>query len=719
MTPHAEQTAARDRLTTPVLAFQREVGGRLRGVARHLRLLVGARGMAIVLASAVLLALGQLVVDRWLRLARDMRAALLGAIVVGLAVVAWRRLIQPLRIRVGQRETALLLERRFPALRDRLISAVEFAAAPVENGDDRRSSEMIATLLSQASKQFGRLPLAQTFQYRQLVRSLATALVAVVVFGAGWAQSPETFSLWYRRNLLLQDVPWPQATHLIVEGLIDGALTHPRGDDLTVRVGVREGDRVPRIAEIEYAFDDGAGGTDAMSRMGGDRFVAAFPHVNDPLRFRVSAGDDQTDWIPVRLIDRPRVVSSRITVTPPAYTSLAPRELQPDATLIEALPGAVVRLQVETNVPLESATLVFAGEPVAEAERVSDTLFRADASPAASGAFHFDLLAGTGLRDNRPARFTVRMLEDLKPRVALRWPGVGELVTPAAVLPIELEASDEFGLATLALHVEVEPGAERKQDVPFDLFQPGTTRFEQVIELPVESFGVAAGDRVAMTAMATDFDDVSGPNAGESLTANFRVVTEAELLAEMARREQEYRHELEKLIRTQERIRADFLSWAAGAGDSAQGEEAAKTLARLERQERNVAVRAGSLEKQISQIVTECRINRVSETASRNRLSDSVVQPLTDVARRRIPEAADALVALRDGSASVEIAAVDESLAQIIDELRRVLAQMIKWEGYQEAVTLLRDILELQGEVSEETRSAAERQVRELFGVDQ
>jgi hypothetical protein len=191
------------------------------------------------------------------------------------------------------------------------------------------------------------------------------------------------------------------------------------------------------------------------------------------------------------------------------------------------------------------------------------------------------------------------------------------------------------------------------------------------------------------------------------------------LLAEMARREQEYRHELEKLIRTQERIRADFLSWAAGAGDAADREAAPKTLARLERQERNVAVRAGSLEKQIAQIVTECRINRVSETASRNRLSDSVVQPLSDVARRRIPEAADALVALRDGSASVAITAVDQSLAQIIDELRRVLAQMIKWEGYQEAVTLLRDILELQGEVSEETRSAAERQVRDLFGVDQ
>ncbi len=45
--------------------------------------------------------------------------------------------------------------------------------------------------------------------------------------------------------------------------------------------------------------------------------------------------------------------------------------------------------------------------------------------------------------------------------------------------------------------------------------------------------------------------------------------------------------------------------------------------------------------------------------------------------------------------------------------MRTVLADMLQWEGFQEAITLLRDIQKLQSEISRETDQRIES---ELFG---
>ena len=40
---------------------------------------------------------------------------------------------------------------------------------------------------------------------------------------------------------------------------------------------------------------------------------------------------------------------------------------------------------------------------------------------------------------------------------------------------------------------------------------------------------------------------------------------------------------------------------------------------------------------------------------------------------------------------------------------------MIQWEGYQEAVNMLRDVLRLQNELKKETQDAYEKQGSQLF----
>ena len=51
-------------------------------------------------------------------------------------------------------------------------------------------------------------------------------------------------------------------------------------------------------------------------------------------------------------------------------------------------------------------------------------------------------------------------------------------------------------------------------------------------------------------------------------------------------------------------------------------------------------------------------------------------------------------------------------------DMQAALANMLKWEGFQETVTLLREILRRQAELKAETAEEIERQAAEIFADD-
>ena len=87
------------------------------------------------------------------------------------------------------------------------------------------------------------------------------------------ALSSDSFTTWFRRNVLLDDVEWPYRTRLVVEGFpaADPTLGVPRGDRLTIRARA-EGEVPPRVrirfayGREELAIAHGAGGRDLRPR---------------------------------------------------------------------------------------------------------------------------------------------------------------------------------------------------------------------------------------------------------------------------------------------------------------------------------------------------------------------------------------------------------------------------------------------------------------------
>jgi regulator of replication initiation timing len=694
---------------TPVIRnpeFERSVMAPLLQLGRRLRAYTLIGGVGAVMVFVLLAATGQLILDFTLRLPRDMRLTLLFVIVLGAAWVFYKRFWLPLRVPIGPRELAGLVERRHKGLGSTLVSAVQFAGGEV-GADDANSPELVKSVIERGARAARTIRFDEVIQFGQARQGVITVIAVLAVGAAGFALQPELMGIWFERNVLLSNTPYPRQTLLSVDA-DDGVVTAARGDDVEIRGSARG--VVPREVDIRFEATGGDYGRETMVRVGRRDFRHTFKRVEEELRFRLRGGDDETEWFQLRLADRPRVDNIAIRVTPPAYSGAEPFNVPAGERSAEALLGSVVRLDITLNKPIARAELFAGQEHVADASGDA-TRWSVSITPHETRTYHFVLEDDIGLENKRPVRVAIRVLKDSAPRVQMKAEGVGDFITSAAVLPLDLSFTDTYGLSAAELVYEVVRDGSTPVSESLDGFNAGMKVFDLARSWPVAKADVAPGSRLTLFAQARDFDDVSGPNESQSTIANFNVVTTDELLAELARREQEYRQEFERVIADQEELRGELLTLIRKLDDGRIDDD----VSQMERRQRQIAGQVNMLRQQFERILLEYAVNGLDTRELRERLGDLVITPMTQIARRDLNTAADLLKNFARDPVATAANKADTAQLALLNEMRRILANMLKWEGYQEAVTMLREILRLQNELNRETQDEIERRAADIF----
>jgi len=232
---------------------------------------------------------------RWFRVGFDI-------VVIGLFVVAFVTWIGLRTLRGFQSKAlALVLERRFPELNDRLVTAVEL----VESTTGRETAltqSMLDQTVRDVSQATGQLNLGDVFEKKPLRRAIIMAAVLVAsVGGLAWANA-DVVKRWKAGFLDLEEEYWRRDVGLIVKVVAqpgdmvrefqDHQYKHPRGGDLTLLVDVAEGKRVPERVSIKYRLAGGRGsGRAVCSKVGERQFRHSIGSLLDSLEFTVTGGD--------------------------------------------------------------------------------------------------------------------------------------------------------------------------------------------------------------------------------------------------------------------------------------------------------------------------------------------------------------------------------------------------------------------------------------------
>ncbi|SFH72283.1 coiled-coil domain-containing protein [Planctomicrobium piriforme] len=335
-----------------------------------IRRYVLAEGIAATIALACLLfwltfgldlawfKLSQLELPGWFRILCTIAMVTLiaGTAIVWIGLRLFRRL--------DQTDLALALERKFPELNDRLITAVQLS----ERGGSDVQSAMLERTTDEAVSRLSAIELKKTINPVPLKRMLTAASVLLAsVLGLGLADA-QGMERWYQAYILGRDDYWEpfRRNELHIQIVAQpgdrirsfdarGIYKHPRGEDLQVLATVPESAVPPHRVNLQFIGFGGAGqqrGQVSMSRMGDDEFRHTFSRmVNDhQLWFR---GGDYVNRQPfrVQVVDPPRVDSIELRCDYPSYTGLDSLE---DRNV--RVVGMQVALPMETEFELQASS---------------------------------------------------------------------------------------------------------------------------------------------------------------------------------------------------------------------------------------------------------------------------------------------------------------------------------------------------------------------------
>jgi len=716
-------------------------------MGRALRRQLFADGLARCVALLVALATLQFLLDRFLLLGIGPRISLL-ALVIGLLGREFiRRVLKPMTVVVDAESVAEVLEHRQPELADRLVSMVAFAG---QSGFDpaRNSPALIDAILVESLRDFETLPTINILRRGPFIKRVALAACALSAAVAASAVLPGSVAAYLKRNWLLRDVSWPVSTQIVAEGFKDGKLVWPLGDDLTI-VASTEG-KAPSALAAEFEIASGSTVQQAMDRLGESRFIYDYGPLSQAMRVRFVIDqwgvDERTDWFDVVTVERPTVRSVTIEVTPPAYTGEVGFTLARGQTVADMVRGSEVRIIAEMNKPVVQAALKRRADDVivAAADVTHPTHLTTRFVPEGRGTYFFDVRDESGLEDRSPVTYTFNLAADPPPSVKLSLPGVGEMVVPNAQLRLAVEGDDNLGIEAVALRYEIKyESAEPLIDFEaLPDFTAGQRKYAATHVWPLMPLALKPGDQLTLQATARDFQPAAvstiipsdsasetsqpgstspgdrGPpsNLGLSIAYTLRVATAEDLLAELGRRENEWRREFELVVKAQEQMSARVSALRTAPEPEAMSAQRQLAYGQEARTQRQQLSRVRTILRQFEQILAELEVNELTTPQVRRRLGNGVIAPLRTLVGGEIEAAASLLERLRDRFEVKTADEVQEAQKQLLRAMNAILAAMLKWEGYNEAVALVREIVRLQQEVNEDTREKLDREIERLFG---
>ncbi|AMV19479.1 hypothetical protein [Planctomyces sp. SH-PL14] len=265
----------------------------------------------------------------------------------------------------GQRALALVLERRFPQLDERLITAIDLAAAP-QIQRTPVSAVLMQRTVADAVTSLRNLDLGQVFDPRPLRHMLTAAGVLIAsVIGFGVINSAG-FQRWYSAFIVGREDYWQPYRQSLMEVYVvaqpgdrvrqfdkDLVYKHPKGADLTLVAQSPEGKTVPERATLSYrAFATGgtSRGSVTMTRTGDREFRQSLSRVIENHDLWVSGGDFiNPEPYRIQIVELPKIDQLQLVCDYPSYTGMDSLEDQPVPVV-----GTQASLPMETKFWLEA-----------------------------------------------------------------------------------------------------------------------------------------------------------------------------------------------------------------------------------------------------------------------------------------------------------------------------------------------------------------------------
>lgn len=232
----------------------------------------------------------------------------------------------------------------------------------------------------------------------------------------------------------------------------------------------------------------------------------------------------------IHIVTTPAIEDVKFVVTPPVYThDPAYTGPLPKSGLV-GLAGTAVRVTAKSNRPLSSGELRLISNDEVETVRMSpaqpgESLVTGEFFIARSAKFEIRLTDRDGQVSQDPFVGSITLLNDERPLIRILEPKPRSLATPTTLLPVALDAEDDFGISRVELYRSLNDS--RPLSTPLPLPEPPPRRFRDQQYLPLARYHLEPGDEIKLFARVLD-NDPSGAKGSESTIAVIQIISQAE-----------------------------------------------------------------------------------------------------------------------------------------------------------------------------------------------
>jgi hypothetical protein len=711
--------------------MQQKLRGRLMRLGKRLRSRIAldafVRGLAVLLG---LLALS-LVLDFWLELSRPMRVFYWLITLAAAAHFLYHYGIKPLRKKLSPVELAEAVDiaQQNDGVNQLAPRVATVLQLPGMLGDDGAlSGNMIKDAVGRSYQSLEQTDFNAALSGKHTMQCFAVAFAALLFFGGTGgimsAVGENVLGTWAQRWLLLSDASYPRNTAIEVAGLSeDGVLVIPAGENATLFTTITTKDgRDIEEARIKLSPGNDQEWPKGLDKFDSEDFRLELMPMTEASNATISAGD-QTLRFKIEPAARPRLTGLKLTHTHPADPD------NPKTIDFAGAEGEVslldlneVELVLTANVPIEEIRDVQEVPEGEEADRpaiqrVSENVFKIKWTHLERQRFRIELVSkGAGLV-SQPIPISIGLKTDRKPSVRLRFEGVGQRITPNALIPLNLEARDDYGLVNAKIDLlRIRTGEDAGNETfdPISLYKadPDTIKeFRDKHGLEVEDFGVRPTDVIRLTGVATDNRYSSTPNGGqvgESTKVDFRIVTHKELFREIIARQQQARSAFRQAIEDSK----DVLLKLREAEDGVQAAGQSRRFRAIQRSVWKVG-------RELERSAEEMRLNRLGGSREDgNQAYESmkalILEPLAKLHDQTMSSQRSALEAAANAD-QVRLGQIRTNQADLINEMNLLLSKMSRWDELLDAINQLSEVIDQQEQLKKKVDELIDEQIDDLF----
>jgi len=697
---------------------------RLQRTTRRMTWAEFAFGVAVALGvvAAVWFAAALLEASLWLgTTARTALAAAVGTVSVGAgAAMLARPLGRLLGLIDGPSEEAVarIVGQHHPEVADRLVNLLQLATgrrshAPTPFIDEavRHLAEDLDQVSFRAVEDFGRARRALRLASLPLAALLAFLLIA-----------PSTF-LGASERLLAPTTAFDRPAPFELSA-VPGSVRLVEGDSL--RVTIRTSGETP--SEAVLLRRDGPSDPSERIPLRPDS-AGTFRHtlgpVRDDFQYRVAAAPVRTNWHDVEVARRPRVRRLQIEVTPPAYTGLSSRTLDPNVGDVEALPGATVSVTADVGGPrVETAHLAFDDESTRPLE-VSNGTARGRFTLRREGTYHLHLESTRGPANRDPIRYQIALQSDARPSVSFLSPTGPAELSEDLTQELRVQLSDDYGFSRVALFYRLDEDGN-EGDGSFDSVRlPVPDNVQDTREL-VHRWLIARdtgldpepGDAISYYVRAWDNDTVNGPKSGRTATQRLRMPSLTEQYEQVDQTQGEAESQMDQLRQRSDSMRRSFRRLRDELRRTREADwQDERRLERLQQKQQSLDRGAEKLSKTIEQMNRQMQQNGLSgsEMAQKFQELERVVEDM------KSPELQEALKKLRKAMESGNMRQMQRAMEQVQEreqssreQLERTMSLFKQLKAQQK----LQEMARRAGELSERQKDIRERTRERMTNSD-